>query len=122
MLKSIRTSEENKEIISKLTRKLNLGSENIIARMALSYSLSKQQKLNLKDLRDSKGKEYSNNVLFGEHADFFIGMTAINYDLHISDRNIAKYIKLHIDDGLILLDKLFAKNDSGITGLIQHYI
>ena len=44
MLTNIKTSKENREVVSQLTRKLNLGTENIIARIALTYSLSKDRK------------------------------------------------------------------------------
>ena len=47
MLINIKTSESNKQIVSELTRKLNFGSENIIARIAFSYSLSKNYKWKL---------------------------------------------------------------------------
>ena len=39
MFNQISTSKENKEIVTLLTRKLNLGTENIIARIAsVSYT------------------------------------------------------------------------------------
>ena len=64
MLINIRTSEANKIVVQELTRKLNLGTENYVSRIAFSYSLSKGVKLNLeKDLLDSKGKEYKDDIL-----------------------------------------------------------
>ena len=41
MFTSIKTSRANKDIVTDLSRKFNLGAENIIARIALTYSLSK---------------------------------------------------------------------------------
>ena len=105
MLKHIKTSKENKEIVSKLTRKLNLGAENTIARLAISYSLSQERKLSLNDIRDSQGKEYAKEVLFGEYIDYYIGMIALHYDTHISNKDLPKYVKLHLDDGLQLIDE-----------------
>ena len=67
MFTHIRTSKENKEIVSQLSRKLNLGTENIIARIALTYSLSQDRKLDIKNLQNSTGKEYSKAVLFGNY-------------------------------------------------------
>lgn len=110
MLKHIKTSKANKEIVSKLTRKLNLGTENIIARLALSYSLSTNKKLSLGDLQDSKGKEYAKEVLFGDYIDYYIGMVALHYDLHTSNKDLPKYIKLHIDEGLFLLNRNFEED------------
>lgn len=103
MFKSIRTSEENKEIISKLTRKLNLGSENVIARLALAYSLSKNKRLNLDNIKDSQGKEYSSKVLFGENEKLYLGMISNLYGINLFDRNSPKYVKIHIDQGLELI-------------------
>lgn len=69
MFTSIKTSRANKDIVTDLSRKFNLGAENIIARIALTYSLSKDRLLSLTDIADSQGKEYSKNVLFGNKLD-----------------------------------------------------
>lgn len=103
MFTHIRTSKENREIVSQLTRKLNLGTENIISRIALTYSLSLDRKLNINDIENSSGKEYSSKVLFGEYIEFYVAMVALHYNLHISDKDLVKYVKMHIDDGLQLL-------------------
>lgn len=122
MFKQIRTSKENKELVSKFTRKFNLGTENIIARVALSYSLAQETKLELENILDSKGKEYSKSVLFGDHYEIYAGMIAVNYNLNISDRNIPKYLKMHIDDGLQLLNCAFEKSKSNNFDFIKDKI
>ena len=53
---SIKTSAANKEVVTDLTRKLGLGPENVIARLAMCYSLSTDTKFTVKDVQDSKGK------------------------------------------------------------------
>jgi DNA sulfur modification protein DndE len=115
MLANIKTSKENKELVTKLTQKLNLGAENIVARLAFSYSLNKNKMLDLKNIQDSEGKEYSARVLFGNHESIYVSLIATNYNLHSSDKNISRYIKMHIDDGLLLINKEVANNDR-ITG------
>lgn len=110
MLTHIRTSKENKEVVTKLTSKLNLGAENIIARWALGFSLARENKLNLSTLQDSSGKEYSGNVLFGDYQSVYVGIICNRYRLSASDRNIHKYVKLHLDDGLSAMNESF--NDS----------
>ena len=100
MFSHIRTSKENKEIVTKLTSKFNLGSENVIARIALAYSLEHDEKLDLKDLKDSGGKEYSRSVLFGDNEEVYLGILCTKYNFHLSDNLISKYIKLHLDSGL----------------------
>ena len=115
MFTHIRTSKENRDVVSQLTRKLNLGTENIISRIALTYSLSQDKKLNIKDIQNSSGKEYSRSVLFGDYLDYYLGMVALHYNIHISDKDLGKYVKLHIDDGLQLLNDEINSN-SNIDG------
>lgn len=115
MFTHIRTSKENRDVVAQLTRKLNLGTENVISRIALTYSLSQDKKLKIKDIQNSSGKEYSRSVLFGDYLDYYLGMVALHYDIHISDKDLGKYVKLHIDDGLQLLNNEVSSN-SNIDG------
>ena len=110
MFTHIKTSKENREVVAQLTRKLNLGTENIISRIALTYSLSLDRKLNLSEIQNSGGKEYSTKVLFGYYADIYLAMVAMHYNLHISEKDLAKYLKMHIDDGLSLINDEFNIN------------
>ena len=132
MFTSIKTSKSNKYIVTDLSRKFNLGAENIIARIALTYSLSKDRILSLTDISDSQGKEYSKNVLFGSNLPYYVGLVCVKYGLYKTDKDIPKYIKMHIDDGLQLLnnelrdnpnlngyDYLIDKIETGLNGLIQ---
>ena len=110
MFTSIKTSRANKDIVTDLSREFNLGAENIIARIALTYSLSKDRLLSLTDIADSQGKEYSKNVLFGNNLLYYIGLICVKYGLYKTDKDIPKYIKLHIDDGLQLMNKELQDN------------
>jgi DNA sulfur modification protein DndE len=104
MFTQIKTSKENKEVVALLTRKLGLGTENVIARMAFTYSLSQDKKLNLNDIKDAGGKEYSKSVLFGEYYDIYLGLLCVHYGLYKTDKDIGRYIKMHVDEGLQLLN------------------
>jgi DNA sulfur modification protein DndE len=104
MFTQIKTSKENKEVVSVLTRKLGLGAENVVARMAFTYSLSQDRKLDLNDIKDAGGKEYSKSVLFGEYDDIYLGLLCVHYGLYKTDKDIGRYIKMHVDDGLKLLN------------------
>jgi DNA sulfur modification protein DndE len=110
MFTHIKTSRENRELVSKLTRKLNLGTENIIARIAFAYSLAKDNKLDLNELKDSQGKEYSKAVLFGNNLPYYISLLCVHYNIYKTDKDIPKYIKMHIDDGLQLINKELQDN------------
>lgn len=103
MFTQIKTSKENKEVVAALTRKLGLGTENIIARMAFTYSLSQDRKLDLNNILDAGGKEYSKSVLFGDNYDIYLGLLCVHYGLYKTDKDIGRYIKMHVDDGLQLL-------------------
>lgn len=110
MFTHIKTSKANKDIVSYLSRKLNLGTENIIARIAYTYSLSKDRQLDLSGIKDSQGKEYSKLVLFGNNLPFYISLICVHYNLYKTDKDIPKYIKMHIDDGLSLINQEIIDN------------
>lgn len=115
MFSNIKTSKANKEIVSSLTNKLSLGAENTISRIALAYSISLERKLDLKEIKDSGGKEYSAKVLFGDYIDLYIGLLSIHYDIYTTNKDIARYVKMHVDDGLELLNIEF-QNNHNTTG------
>jgi len=102
----IKTSKENREIVAKLSRKLGLGSENHISRIAFSYSINSDKKLNVSKIKNSSGKEYSKSVFFGNNFDLYVGMVCMKYGIHSSDNDILKYIKMHVDDGLESINDL----------------
>jgi DNA sulfur modification protein DndE len=104
MFTQIKTSKENKEVVAMLTRKLGLGTENVIARMSFTYSLSQDKKLDLNDIKDAGGKEYSKSVLFGDYYDMYLGLLCVHYGLYKTDKDIGRYIKMHVDEGLKLLN------------------
>src|SRR5688572_14327103 len=100
MFNSISTSEANKAVVTDLTNKFALGAENIIARIAFSYSLAQDTKLELKNLQDAKGKTYPAKILFGNHLEVYIALVCQHYQIHKTDKDIPRYNKLHLDHGL----------------------
>lgn len=115
MFTHIKTSAENKQIVTDLTRKLGLGPENIIARLAFAYSLSKNKKFTLSEIKDSKGKEYSKNVLFGHNLPYYVSLICTHYNVYKTDKDVSKYIKMHIDHGLELINEEFQRSPT-LTG------
>lgn len=109
---NIKTSEANKELIREYSTKLKLPAENIIARIALGYSISKGRTLNLSSIRDSKGKEYKEDTFFGSHKNQFVSLLCQLYNIDKSNLNIPKYMKMHVDDGLELMEKFFESNQN----------
>lgn len=117
MFNTITTSEENRAVVTELTNRFALGAENVIARIAFCYSLSLGDKLRLSDLQDARGKTYTAKILFGNHVEFYVAMLCQHYQLHKSDKDIPRYIKLHIDHGLQEM-KAYANSD-GMDFLIK---
>lgn len=111
---NIKTSERNKEVVRQLTSKLPQGTtENVIARIALGYSLQTGRQFTMTEFNsyDSKGKEYKDHILFdSKNRDFYIALICQHYGIYKTDENIVKYIKLHIDHGLELMDHIFSNN------------
>jgi DNA sulfur modification protein DndE len=103
MFSQIKTSLKNREIVAELTRKFNLGAENIIARIAIAYSLKSGEKFSPLDVKDSGGKEYSKHVLFGNYYSIYEALICTNYQISSNDRDLPRYFKMHLDHGLELI-------------------
>ena len=119
---NVTTSTENKDIVKDLSRRLNLGAENHIARIALAYSLKTKIKLSItSNLKDSKGKTYKDDTFFGKYRNYYIALICQQYNLHHSNTDIGKYVKMHLDHGLEMINKLFEDNAnySGFDFLID---
>lgn len=110
MFTHIKTSTQNKIVVSDLTKKFNLGTENLIARIAFSYSLKSGKKFNPLDVKDSGGKEYSKSVLFGNHYPFYLAMLCTHYQIESYNKDIPRFIKMHIDEGLDMINNEIIEN------------
>lgn len=121
MFSGIKTSAKNKLVVTELTRKMGLGSENVVARIAYTLSLSKRRIYSIHDIQDSRGKEYSAHVLFGNHIDYYIGLLCQNYGIYRTDKDIPKLIKIHIDEGLEELANEFGRlrNTTGFDFVME---
>lgn len=123
---NIKTSESNKDVVSKLTRKLGVTTaENMIARIALGYSLQSGKKFTTNEFNnyDSKGKEYKDHTLFDiQYRDFYIALICQHYQVYKTNDAIPKYVKLHIDHGLELLDKLFSDNHYTVLDFLMDHL
>ena len=86
----IKTSFENREAVTILTRKFNLGAENIIARIAIAYSLQNDARFSPLDVKDSGGKEYSRNVLFGSLYPIYVAMICTHYNIQDTNKEIGR--------------------------------
>lgn len=97
-------------MVKELTTKLGLGPENLIARIAFAYSVAQGRKLDLSNIQDSKGKEYSAKVLFGDYSEIYVAIVCQHYGLYKTDHDLERYIKMHVDDGLNLISQAIKEN------------
>ena len=111
-------------MVSELTKRVfpQGQSENVISRIALTFSISGGARLDLSNIRDSKGKEYREETLFGANKAFYVALVCQHYGIHKESIDLPRYLKMHVDDGLEKLNKLFSDNKSytGLDFLIDH--
>lgn len=130
MFTQIKTTAKNRETVTVLTRKFSLGAENVIARIAIAYSLQCGAKFSPHDIKDFGGKEYSKNVLFGNFYTIYATIMCKHYNIKMSDKDLPRYFKMHLDDGLerimsevkdnpnlVGFDYLFDKIQSGLKSI-----
>ena len=108
MPKTFKTTKSNYEVVKQLSRKLGLGHENHIARLALVYSIKTYFRVDNDNIvvGDSSGKEYSSSVLFGEYRDVYLLLIADKHDITVNNPKIYHLVKFHLDNGLTMLGKL----------------
>lgn len=117
MPKTYKTSKNNRTLVTDLTRILSLGHENHIARIGLMYSLKNHEPSTneIYKIKDSGGKEYSTNVLFGEYEDLYKEVTAYCHNIAVNDPKIDFYIKYHLDRGIELLAHLIIEEQTAMS-------
>ena len=105
-----------------------MGAENIIARIAIGYSLQSRKKFDPLDIKDSGGKEYSRSVLFGNYYPIYEFLVCTHYQIKNNDKDLPRYFKMHLDHGLEIIyediidnpnligfDYLFDKIERGLS-------
>jgi DNA sulfur modification protein DndE len=120
---NVATSEITEEILGRLSQRFSLASKNILMRIALSYSITRGRKLQLSEIEDTKGNPYKELQIVGKYRSYYIAIICQHYGIYKTDLDIPKYFKLHIDNGLRLLDKLFTESSNyGFTDFLLEHI
>lgn len=117
MSKTYKTSKNNHSLVSNLTRILSLGHENHIGRIGIMFSI-KHDSENINhevELKDSGGKEYSANVLFGEYEELYREVIAFSHNTAVNDPKIDSYIKYHLDRGIELLAQIVIEEQTVVS-------
>jgi DNA sulfur modification protein DndE len=109
---NISTSEETEAILGKLQSRFGVASKNILMRIAFTYSLTRGRKLHENKPEDTKGNPYKELQIVGQYRSYYVALICQFYDIYKTDSDIPKYFKLHIDDGLKLLDKMFSESSN----------
>jgi len=120
---NISTAPENEPYVKTLTNRLSLGTENHISRIAIAYSLNKSEKLDLnEDLKSFGGKEYKDHTLFGNYRHYYVALICQRYNVHKDSSDVRKYLKMHLDHGLELINTFFEENGnfSGFEFLLDN--
>ena len=50
------------------------------------------------------------SVLFGDNLPYYISLICVHYNIYKTDKDIPKYIKMHIDNGLNLINNELQDN------------
>lgn len=113
------------EIVKKLSRKMELGEENHIVRIALAYSLAKNCHYDANEIlhnNKEKQKEYKDDTFFGHYKNYYISLICQKYQLKKENPKVKEYLKWHVDKGLHLIDNFFEthKNTTGIEFLLEN--
>jgi len=106
MIATVRTSMANRKLVHELTRRFGFRAENTIARICLAYSLSQGRIAIAQANQDSRGKEYPCRVLFGGMMPYYVALLCQLYDKRLSQTELARYTKLHLDDGIERIAKM----------------
>jgi len=109
---NVSTSEETEAILGRLSQRFSLSSKNILMRIALTYSLTRGRKLHDNKPEDTKGNPYKEITVVGHYRSYYVALICQFYGIYKTDSDIPKYFKLHIDDGLRQLDKLFSESSN----------
>lgn len=116
----LRTSEQAEAILSQMKNSYNL-TPNILCRYAIGLSLQMDQPLDFD--YDSNGREFQRSTLTGDD-DLLIRELIKNYHQKFitDDEYMTKYLKAHIERGLIALAasvKLCGSFDNYIDELLR---
>ena len=116
------TVKTDKLIVSNLTRKFNFDNDAVIARIAIAYSLQKLTKYNANSSNlDNSDKEYHGHNLFKNDTESsYRALFNQFYEKSITDKDWAKLVKFHLDDGLSKLnDLIYNQNKNHIDILME---
>ncbi len=121
---NIKTNQENKLVVSNLTKKFNFSNDAVIARIAVAYSLQQMTKYdgNTSNL-DNSGKEYHGHNLFNGSTEYlYRALFNQYYGKIVTDDQWQKMVKFHLDDGLSKLNQYIYMRNANHTDVLINAI
>jgi len=125
----IKTSEANKTVVYNLTKnKFQFKDDRTIAQIAIAFSLQQNKKFTVEDFgsKDNKGKEYPDSLL-GElnrksNNGIYKAILNQHYRRRLSEDDFSKFLKLHLDHGLEVLNRDILMSSKGNNAHIDYLL
>jgi DNA sulfur modification protein DndE len=118
-MKKIKTSEANKNTVLTFTKKYDFRDDRAIGQIAIAYSIQQNKLFDLNKDKpiDNNGKEYPESFLgeINRYSNDIIYHAILNqhYDRKLSEEELQRLLKLHLDHGLDTLQKTVLQNNKG---------
>lgn len=121
IVKQIKLSSQAKEKLSRLKGKTGIKNWNILCRWAFCYSLSENTMPTDVPINADSNVEMSWYTFAGEYSDIYEALIrewCIEKKVEITEENLAKYFKLHLERGISYLNGTnFVKNIDDLLNL-----
>lgn len=118
MASRLRLSKECSTKLQFLSGRLEIR-RNLVARLAIGYSLSKKEKPSIKQ-KDNQGYEFNRSTLTGKHDLIFKLLISEYEDRYIPDEEYFPILlRAHIENGVKLLYDKYQKINSPVDFLIK---
>ena len=122
VLKQIRLSNQAKDKLSRLKGKTGIKNWNVLCRWAFCYSIKENTVPTDVEIASDSNVEMSWFTFAGEYSEIYeaiIKQWCLSKDIPLTEENLAKYFKLHLERGIAYLAGTnFIKNLGDLLGLV----
>ena len=121
-IETVKTTQNAKNILSKIKSKTGIQNWNIICRWAFCLSLKQDTPPRVIDEK-LDGVEMTYETFAGKHSNIYLTLlinSLKKHKLEIHQLNLNKYLRAHINRGISILYNLKMKSISDMIGLIKN--
>ena len=121
-IETVKTTQNAKNILSKIKSKTGIQNWNIICRWAFCLSLKQDTPPRVIDEK-LDGVEMTYETFAGKHSNIYLTLlinSLKKHKLEIHQLNLNKYLRAHINRGISILYNLKMKNISDMISLIKN--